>query len=186
LNAAAPNLAWIKPLAAPYLRGFRPRVQRKGPLRGCWFKHSKSPKNIAFFVGYLVEPDAHAYLKSILPECLVFASIQPSRGALHRRLVDARDSLFRKTFEYIRWLTHRHPRFEFYPSEETTLVRRVSMRDWPTEKVGHYSRNFFIETLCWLVRSALVRRLLAEGNSQASARRTQMREGRTRKRRTAA
>ncbi|MGH9792066.1 MAG: hypothetical protein ACRD5W_12725, partial [Candidatus Acidiferrales bacterium] len=33
---------------------------------------------------------------------------------------------------------------------------------WPPEKYQHYSRNFFIETLAWLVRSGLVRRLAAE------------------------
>jgi hypothetical protein len=36
------------------------------------------------------------------------------------------------------------------------------MRDWPAGKLRHLSQNFFIETLAWLVRSALVRRLAAE------------------------
>jgi hypothetical protein len=36
------------------------------------------------------------------------------------------------------------------------------MRAWPREKFEHFSRNFFIETLAWLVRSGLVRKLLSE------------------------
>jgi hypothetical protein len=30
------------------------------------------------------------------------------------------------------------------------------MREWPPEKYQHFSGNFFIETLAWLVRSGLV------------------------------
>jgi hypothetical protein len=29
------------------------------------------------------------------------------------------------------------------------------MREWPPEKFQHFSGNFFIETLAWLVRSGL-------------------------------
>ncbi len=42
------------------------------------------------------------------------------------------------------------------------MVRHQSMRDWPPEKYEHFSRNFFIETLAWLVRSGTVRKLFAE------------------------
>jgi hypothetical protein len=168
VSARAPSVGWIKPLAIPYLRGFRARAAMSGSLRGYWFVAPRAAPSIRIFVGYLVNEDGFEYLKSIVPECMVFASVQPGNSALHRRLVDAKDSLFRKTFEYIRWLTHRHPRFEFHAKESATLLRRVSMRDWPVEKREHFSRNFFIETLCWLVRSALVRRLLAEGRAAGS------------------
>jgi len=67
--------------------------------------------------------------------------------------------LLRKTFEYVRWLTHRPPRFVFHAVELAAMTRHASMRGWPTDKWEHLSRNFFIETLCWLVRSGLVRRL---------------------------
>jgi len=67
-----------------------------------------------------------------------------------------------KTFEYIRWLTHRPPRFVFHDGESAAMARHVTMRDWPVDKREHLSRNFFIETLAWLVRSGIVRRLLAE------------------------
>jgi hypothetical protein len=68
----------------------------------------------------------------------------------------------RRTAEYIRWLTHRPPRFELYTEEHTALVRHVPTQEWPVGRVDHYARNFAIETLAWLVRSALVRRLPVE------------------------
>lgn len=42
------------------------------------------------------------------------------------------------------------------------MVRHASMAAWPPEKRQHLSRNFFIETLAWLVRSGLVRKLREE------------------------
>jgi hypothetical protein len=74
-------------------------------------------------------------------------------------LVQAPNSLVRSTAEYIRWLTHRPPRFELYPDEVAPLVRHVPMDQWASDKTRHLAQNFFIETLAWLVRSALVRRL---------------------------
>ena len=65
----------------------------------------------------------------------------------------------RRTAEYIRWLTHHPPRFELYADERAALVRHISTQEWPSDRIEHYARNFTIETLAWLVRSALVRRL---------------------------
>lgn len=93
---------------------------------------------------------------------MVFAFVHPVSGELHNRLVAAPDSLFRKTFDYIRWLTHRPPRFELHPQALAALVRHESLRDRPTRMRLRSSRNFFIETLAWLVRSGLVRRLHEE------------------------
>lgn len=39
------------------------------------------------------------------------------------------------------------------------MARRGSVQAWPAEKHQHLSQNFFIETLAWLVRSGLVRKL---------------------------
>jgi len=115
-----------------------------------------------FFVGYLVATNDFAFLEPQPPECLVFAFVAPVGGALHRRLVRAPESLLRKTFAYIRWLTHRLPRFVFFEDRLPAMIRHLSMRDWPAEKYEHFSRNFFIETCAWLVRSGLVQRLREE------------------------
>jgi hypothetical protein len=114
---------------------------------------------VGFFLGFLEDAAALPFLRCDPPECLVFCFVEPA--ALHRRLVREPESLVRRTAEYIRWLTHRPPRFELFPEEPAALVRHASMRDWPAGKLQHMSQNFFIETLAWLVRSALVRRLAA-------------------------
>jgi len=113
-------------------------------------------------VGYLAEESEFAYMSPRAPECVAFAFLTPVKSSAHRRLVDAPASLLRRTHEYIRWLTHRPPRFELHAGELALLVRHASMRDWPAEKREHLSRNFFIESLAWLVRSGLVRKLAAE------------------------
>ena len=177
-------IGWIRTLTKPYLRGYRPVAAPAGCLRGYWFLRpgasrakklerglgKQSSRTMAgFFVGYLLRAEDFAFLSPELPECLVFVSVQPLGGPLHRRLVRRQGSIVRETFEYIRWLTHHPPRFAFYGDHVAAMVRWQSMRDWPREKYAHFSRGFFIETLAWLVRSGLVRALLAEG-SQAAAR----------------
>jgi hypothetical protein len=117
---------------------------------------------VGFFVGYLVRGEEFAFLKPEPPESLIFSFVRPVGSRLHRRLVNRPGSLLRKTHEYIRWLTHRPPRFAFYPDALPAMVRHVSMREWPRGKYAHFSRNFFIETLAWLVRSGLVRKLRVE------------------------
>ncbi|MCL4522658.1 MAG: hypothetical protein M1453_00230 [Acidobacteria bacterium] len=162
-TANVPPIGWIRLLVAPYLRGFRARVQSAkadGSLRGyCFEARGTRGERRGFFVGYLIAEAEFECLKPQPPECLVFAYVAPLGGALHRRLVRAPESLLRKTFAYIRWLTHRLPRFAFFEEQLPALVRHRSMRDWPAEKYEHLSRNFFIETCAWLVRSGLVRRL---------------------------
>jgi hypothetical protein len=170
-------IAWIRPLAAPYLRGYRAVAARLGSLRGYWFLYppgsappagpasekSSNRRNrnavVGFFLGYIVREAGFEYLSPQLPECLAFAFVGPVGGPVHRRLVSAHGSLLRNTFEYIRWLTHRPPRFVFHERELATMTRHQSMREWPVEKYEHFSRNFFIEALAWLVRSGLVRKL---------------------------
>jgi hypothetical protein len=173
-------LDWIATLAEPYLRGYAPVLEtgdglsgyrlvapgfaatsRKGPVRS-GVRHSQAA---GFFLGFLAGPAALPFLRSQPPECLVFCWVQPVGGPLHRRLVQAPDSLIRNTGEYIRWLTHRLPRFELYPDEVAPLVRHVPMAQWPSDKTQHLAQNFYVETLAWLVRSALVRRL-ADGGAR--------------------
>ena len=187
MSRAKLPLRWIRELAEPYLRGYPPQLQRSGGLQGYWFLRlpSRPPPRksvqislslarsrglrgsqdqIGFFVGYLIRAQEYALLNPQPPECLVFAFVHPVGGSTHRRLVARPGSLLRSTFDYIRWLTHRPPRFAFYPDKLPAMVRHLSMRDWPQKKYQHYSRNFFIETLAWLVRSGLVRKFLAEPN----------------------
>jgi hypothetical protein len=184
---AAVEFEWVKPLARPYLRGYQPVRETRGGLRGYLFRvraqaagtlggqaargarrrrpstaeaRSDAAGMLGFFVGFLTQAGPLDYLKPALPECLVYAFVLPVGGALHSRQVVATEGTLRWTAGYIRWLTHRPPRFEFFDHEPAALVRHCSMREWPAEKYQHFSGNFFIETLAWLVRSGLVRRWL--------------------------
>jgi len=177
---ALESVTWIRSLAAPYLKNYRPVAVSDDGLKGYWFLASRSsvPGAIAtsqsashtrgnsqaagFFVGYLVDGAGFSFLHPEPPECLVFVWIRPAGGRLHKQLAADPDSLLRKTFEYIRWLTHRPPRFVFHEREFPVMARHWPMGNWPAERRGHLSRNFFIETLAWLVRSGLVRKLKEE------------------------
>jgi hypothetical protein len=171
-------LGWVRELATPYLRGYRAMPERSQSLRGFWFLHPKAahpaisptaspnsngiPESIGFFIGYLLEDTGFTYLTPKPPECIFFAFVAPPGGDAHRRLVAAQGSLVRKMFEYIRWLTHRPPRFVFHEQKLAIMTRHQSMRDWPRGKHDHFSRNFFIESLAWMVRSGLVAKFLEE------------------------
>jgi hypothetical protein len=151
---------WIRPLATPYLRGYHAKAEHTQGLRGFNFRFEPIPGNgtLGFFVGFLLEPSHFTYLKPAAPECLVFTFVEPVGSALHTAQVINKDGQVRWTFEYIRWLTHRPPRFQFFEDQRASMVRHCSMKDWPVEKYQHFSRNFYTETLAWLVRSGLVRR----------------------------
>lgn len=110
------------------------------------------------------------FLTPQCPECIVFVFVEPAGGAAHQRLVSTPGSLLRHTGEYIRWLTHRGPRFAFFENRDVVLVRHIAMEEWPEEKRLHYSRNFFTETLAWLVRSGVVKKLQT-ATAEKSARR---------------
>jgi hypothetical protein len=171
------NCDWIPSLAEPYLRGYTPQFEKNSllgyrflapgsvPLQ--WSKKGSPPAGSAcpwagFFVGYLLDASGLPFLKSTPPEFLVFCFVGPRGGRLHRRLVSEPESLMRRSAEYIRWLTHHPPRFELFAAEHTALVRHLPTQEWPAGRTDHYARNFTIETLAWLVRSALVRRLPGE------------------------
>lgn len=174
MKGAAISSQWIAKLAEPYLRGYRVSTCKNGNLLGFWFlspteikpktKRAASkafPDGCGFFVGYLTSLGSFGFLKPQPPECLVFAFVTPVGGQIHQKLVTDEASLVRRTAKYIGLITHRHPHFQFFSDQPAALVRHASMRDWPREKYGHLARNFFIETLAWLVRSALVRKLSA-------------------------
>jgi hypothetical protein len=159
---SALDISWIRALAAPYLRDFHPEAVAHGALRGYRFAcsyRSRPRRNTGFFVGYVVGSGGYEFLNVDPPECIVFAFIRSPNSTVYRDLVTPEDSLLKKTAEYIGWLTHRPPRFAFFEDREVVLVRHFSMRAWPAAKHKHYSRNFFIETLAWLVRSGLVAKL---------------------------
>ncbi len=142
------------------MRGYTARAESRGALRGYWFISPEGGRGQqGFFLGYLVKPAGWKFLAPAVPECVAFAFVKPIGGAAHRSLVQEDGSLFRGMFEYIRWLTHRPPRFQFFEKQIPALIRHIPLSAWPAARIEHYSRNFFTETLAWLVRSALVRRL---------------------------
>jgi hypothetical protein len=171
------NCDWIPSLAEPYLRGYTPQFESGNSLSGYRFfaqpsapasqarktnRSSSENASAGFFIGYLRDAHGMRFLKAAPPEFLIFCFVGPLGGRLHRRLVSQPESLMRRTAEYIRWLTHHLPRFELFADENAALVRHIATQEWPTDRTAHYARNFTIETLAWLVRSALVRRLPEE------------------------
>jgi len=154
--------------------GYRFLAQPSAPLpaRKKGRQAAAESPSAGFFIGYLLEARGLSFLKPTPPEFLVFCFIEPLGGRFHRRLVSEPESLMRRTVEYIRWLTHHPPRFELFAEERAALVRHLSTQEWPAARTEHYARNFTIETLAWLVRSALIRRLpdeLAASSSTRSA-----------------
>lgn len=179
--SAQGSVVWIRELASPYLKPYEPVAATETGLQGYWFvadpssvsredgssassRQGSNPREgVGFFVGYITDTaPEYSFLKPQPPECVVFAWVTPVESPLHQSLVKPPGSLVRKTFEYIRWLTHRPPRFVFHEAEAAAMTRHASMADWPPAKRQHLSRNFFIETLAWLVRSGLVRKLKEE------------------------
>jgi hypothetical protein len=159
------SVAWIRDLARPYLRGFTPALESGDALRG--YRFSLAPgraKKVrtGFFAGFLLESLGYEDFEPAPPECLLFAFVEPVGGPLHERLVARPESLFRSTHEYISWLTHHPPRFQFSKAAPAGLVRHLPVSCWPEGRRVHYARNFLIEGLAWLVRSAMVRRLAGE------------------------
>jgi hypothetical protein len=168
-----PSTIWIRTLAAPYLRGYRAVPGLRGGLRGYRFvAQGTSGVRCGFFVGHLIDGANFQFLQPQPPECIVFAFIDSPGSATYSRLVTQGGSLLRKTAEYIGWLTHRPPRFALFENRDAVLIRHFSMREWPAEKYQHYSGNFFIETLAWLVRSGLVRKLVSESRRAREGRKS--------------
>lgn len=119
-------------------------------------------ERVGFFAGFLIAEDGYGYLNPKLPECVLFAFVDPLSGSLHQRLVGRQDAIFRSARGYISWLTHHPPRFQFSESGRAALARHFPLQNWPEGKRMHYARNFLIEGLAWLARSGLVRALHSE------------------------
>jgi hypothetical protein len=183
-GVSSPNwkCGWIPSLAEPYLRGHAPQFESGNTLLGyrflaqssaAWPTSSKRAGgrgvSAGYFIGYLLDAKKMPSLKAVPPEFLIFCFIEPVRGRVHQRLVSEPGSLVRRTAEYIRWLTHHPPRFELFADEAAALVRHIPVSEWPADRIEHYARNFTIETLAWLVRSALVRRLPDEVGARTPA-----------------
>jgi hypothetical protein len=159
------SIQWIRDLARPYLKGFEPARETGRSLRGYRFSRASGKnggESVGFFVGFLVGGAGYGYLQPKLPECVLFAFVDPPSGTLHQRLVLRPKSVFRSTHEYISWLTHHPPRFQFSEKGRAALVRHLPIEYWPEGRRSHYARNFLIEGLAWLVRSGLVRALNSE------------------------
>jgi hypothetical protein len=164
-------VAWIRDLARPYLKGYEPALESKGPLRGYRFSRALGRGKKAragFFAGFLLTPRGFESFEPAPPECVLFAFVDPPGSALHERLVAHSGSLLRSTHEYISWLTHHPPRFQFSATAPAGLVRHLPVSCWPEGRRAHYANNFLIEGLAWLVRSGLVRRLAAEAAESAA------------------
>lgn len=165
------EVGWIRDLSRPYLRGFTPALENSGPLRGYRFSRLiglGKKSRAGFFAGFLLDGNDYEQFEPAPPECVLFAFVDPADSPLHRRLVARPGSLFRSTHEYISWLTHHPPRFQFSDSCPAGLMRHLPVSCWPEGRRVHYARNFLIEGLAWLVRSAIVRRLAEEATREAA------------------
>ena len=89
------------------------------------------------------------------PECVVGAFVRPARSVLHKKLVGAKESLFRVTHQRVLKYTTRRPRWELRERGELALARHVPVAAFPPDDREKYARNFFIESLALLVRSGL-------------------------------
>ena len=108
------------------------------------------------FVGFLTAaPRGKEAATLNPPECVVGAFGQPARSARHRKLVGAKESLFRVTHQRVLKYTTRRPRWELRERGELALARHVPVAAFPEDDREKYARNFFIESLALLVRSGL-------------------------------
>lgn len=166
------DVAWVRELARPYLKGFSPAVESTGTLRGYRFSRTAGKgkrARIGFFAGFLLDSDGFEFFEPAPPECVLFAFVHSPGSALHKRLVARPQSLFRSTHEYISWLTHHPPRFQFSAKAPAALMRHLPVSCWPEGRRAHYASNFLTEGLAWLVRSGLVRHLAEESRESQPA-----------------
>ena len=87
-----------------------------------------------------------------LPECGVGAFARPE---LRRKLVGAKESVFRLSYGRVMKYTTRRPRWELRERAELALARHEPLEAFPADDVEKFARNFFIESLAVLVRSGL-------------------------------
>ena len=146
MNGPPIECPWLHELAAGYLRGFKSFPEQTEERWGYRFVRKRARQQAGIFVGFLA-PQA--------PECAVGALVRPARSALHKKLVGAKNSLFRVTHQRIAKYTARAPRWGLHERAELALLRRAPLAAFPADDVEKYARNFFIESLALLVRSGL-------------------------------
>ncbi|MDE3136057.1 MAG: hypothetical protein KGL59_05760 [Acidobacteriota bacterium] len=164
-------VGWIRDLARPYLKGFDPALESSDSLHGYRFSRAAGrgkKVHAGFFAGFLIASRGFETFEPAPPECVLFAYVGPPGSVPHKQLVAQPGSLFRSTHEYISWLTHHPPRFQFSASAPVGLVRHLPVSCWPEGRRAHYAKNFLIEGMAWLVRSGLVRRLAAEAAASST------------------
>ena len=145
----------LRELAAGYLRGFKSYPEQTDERWGYCFVRRRARQEAGVFVGFL-SPQA--------PECVVAAFARPARSALHKKMVGAKESLFRVSHQRVAKYTPRAPRWELRERAELALARRTPLEAFPADDAEKYARNFFIESLALLVRSGLPAALQANGD----------------------
>lgn len=154
----------LRELAAGYLRGFKSFPEQTKERWGYCFVPKRARHQAGIFVGFLTAAPRGREASALHPpECVVGAFVRPARSALHKKLVSAKGSLFRVSFQRVAKYTARNPRWELRERAELALARHAPLTAFPADDVEKYARNFFIESLAVLVRSGLPAALLANG-----------------------
>ncbi|MCI0402340.1 MAG: hypothetical protein L0212_02320 [Acidobacteria bacterium] len=169
MDTVAPPITcdWLRELAAGYLRGFKSFPEQTEERWGFCFVRKRARQEAGFFVGFLTEEPSREKDEASTydpPECVVGAFVRPARSALHRKLVGAKESLFRVSYQRAMKYTSRRPRWELREREELALARRAPLTAFPADDREKYARNFFIESLAVLVRTGLPAALRATGD----------------------
>jgi len=152
---------WLRELAAGYLRGFKSFPEQTKERWGFCFVSKRAGQQAGIFVGFLTAaPRGKEAAALNPPECVVGAFVRPARSALHKKLVDTKESLFRLSYQRVAKYTARAPRWELRERAELALARHAPLAAFPADDAEKYARNFFIESLALLVRSGLPGALL--------------------------
>ena len=172
MNSSPLECPWLRELAAGYLRGFKSFPGQTKERWGFCFvlKGARQPAPMqsgqaGIFVGFLTAAPRGKEAPALNPpECVVGAFVRPARSALHKKLVAAKGSLFRLSYQRVAKYTARAPRWELRERAELALARHAPLAAFPADDAEKYARNFFIESLALLVRSGLPAALLATGD----------------------
>lgn len=147
---AVPRSAWLRELAAGYLPQYPAVSAERGRGRQGYRFRPRARSRAGFFVGYLT---------GRFPACAVWAFVEPAGGALHKRLIQREDSLFRQSYGFVTKYTARGPRFELRQEQAEALGRQAPLALFPPQQRERHARNFFTETLALFQRCGLVERL---------------------------
>ena len=161
MNSSPLECPWLRELAAGYLRGFKSFPEQTKERWGFCFVVKGARQQAGIFVGFLTAAPRRKEAAALNPpECVVGAFVRPARSALHKKLVAAKGSLFRLSYQRVAKYTARAPRWELRERAELALARHAPLAAFPAGEQEKYARNFFIESLALLVRSGLPGALL--------------------------